>query len=106
MRVIDLVHSRISTKDLSLNLIYEIHQLISPEIHLVSLSFNGKDLLTLRGTSNSMSEIFNFVNKLEESDYFKNVNTKYVTKHKVQDRELSDFEITCPLEDKYQNVSF
>lgn len=104
MGVIEKARARIRTRSTSLNLIYEAHRLISPEIHLVSLSFNGKDSLVLRGTSNVMSEVFDFVNRLEESEYFQNVKTKYATKHKVEDKELTDFEIFCPLEDKYKNI--
>ena len=102
--VIETARARIRTRSTSLNLIYEVHRLISPEIHLVSLSFNGKDSLVLRGTSNVMSEVFDFVNRLEESEYFQNVKTKYATKHKTEEKELTDFEILCPLEDKYKNT--
>ena len=102
--VIQTLKDRIRTRGIALNLIYEIHRLMSPEIHLASLSFKGDDSLILRGTSSSMSEIFNFVNKLEDSEYFKSVNTKYATKHKAAGAELSDFEISCPLEEKYSNI--
>ena len=51
-----------------------------------------------------MSEIFSFVNKLEDSQYFKNVETKYATKRSDKNKELSDFEILCPLEDKYKDI--
>ena len=89
---------RSRTKNTVLNLLYEIHRVISPEIYLISINFDGEKRLTLRGTSNSMSEIFKFINALEESKYFQDVKTKFVTKHKVKGKELTDFEIICPLE--------
>ncbi len=93
-----VMKKRFRTKNISLNLLYEIHRVISPEIYLMSISFDGENRLTLRGTSSSMSEIFKFINSLEDSRYFQNVNTKYATKHKVKGKELTDFEVICPLE--------
>jgi hypothetical protein len=34
--------------------------------------------------------------------YFHNVKSKYATKRKVEDKEVTDFEIDCPLDDKYK----
>ncbi|MCX6765101.1 MAG: PilN domain-containing protein, partial [Candidatus Nealsonbacteria bacterium] len=102
IRGIETIKDRVYTRGLSLNLFYEIHRIILPEIHLVSMSFDGKECLTLRGQSDEMSEVFSFVSKLEESVYFHDVKSKYATKRKVGDKEVTDFEIDCPLEDKYK----
>jgi len=102
VRGIETIRDRVYTRGLSLNLLYEVHRAISPEIYLVSMSFDGKEILTIRGQSNEMSEVFSFVNKLEESGYFRNVKSKYATKRKVEDKEITDFEINCPLEEKYR----
>ena len=104
IRGIETIKDRVYTRGMSLNLIYEVHKVIPPGIHLVSLSFDGKENLTLRGESSEMSEVFNFVNKLEESDYFQNVKSKYATKRKVEDKEVTDFEISCPLAEKYKVI--
>lgn len=93
-----VIKERSHTKNVSLKFLYEIHKVISPEIYLMSISFDGEDHLTLRGTSNNMSEVFKFINTLEDSKYFQNVKTKYATKHEVEGKELTDFEIACPLE--------
>jgi len=93
-----VIKERSRTKNVSLGFLYEIHKVIPPEIYLISISFDGKSDLTLRGTSNSMSEIFKFINALEDSKYFQNVKTKYATKRKAEGKELTDFEILCPLE--------
>ena len=102
IRGIETIKDRVYTRGISLNLLYEVHRVVSPEIYLVSISFDGKDSLTLRGESNEMSEVFNFVNKLEESPFFQNVKSKYATKRKEGDKEITDFEISCPLADKYK----
>jgi len=102
IRGIETIKDRVYTRGMSLNLLYEVHKAITPEMHLVSMSFDGKENLTLRGQSNEMSEVFSFVNKLEESSYFQNVKTKYATKRKEGEKEITDFEISCPLADKYK----
>ncbi len=102
IRGIETIKDRVYTRGMSLNLIYEVHKAITPEMHLMSMNFDGKDSLTLRGQSNEMSEVFTFVSKLEESAYFQNVKTKYTTKRKEGDKEVTDFEISCPLADKYK----
>lgn len=95
---IEVIERRILTKGFSMNFLYEIHKDISPEIYLTTISFDGKDHLTLRGTSNTMSEIFKFCSALEGSQYFQNVKTKYATTRKEEGKEITDFEIVCPLD--------
>jgi Tfp pilus assembly PilM family ATPase/Tfp pilus assembly protein PilN len=89
---------RTNTKNLVLNFIFEKHKVVPPDIHLTSIRFNGKDRLTIRGVSTVMSEIFRFLNVLEESKYFQDVRTKFVTTRKVKGRDMTEFEIICPLD--------
>ena len=92
------IKMRSNTKNLMLNFIFEKHKVVPPDIYLTSIRFNGKDRLTIRGASPVMSAIFNFVNVLEESKYFQDVKTKFVTTHSVKGKELTEFEIICPLD--------
>jgi len=101
---LQLIDSRTNADGSVLNAIYEIYKIISPEIHLLSLSFDGKYNVGLRGSSNEMSEVFKFVNELEKSECFENVRTKYVSKNKVEGQEVADFEIICPLNRSVQRA--
>lgn len=101
---LQLIDSRTNADGSVLNAIYEIYKIISPEIHLLSLSFDGKYNVGLRGSSNEMSEVFKFVNELEKSECFENVKTKYVSKNKVEGQEVADFEIICPLNRSVQRA--
>jgi len=103
--IIEAVKMRVNTRGMSLNLLAEVHEVIPPEINLISINFDGKERMVLRGSSNTMAEIFNLVNKLEESKYFENVETKYATKRQVEGKESTDFEILCPLGSKYRNIN-
>jgi len=98
----DGIKMRASTKNLMLNFIFEKHKVIPPDIYLTSIRFNGKDRLTIRGASTVMSEIFKFVNVLEESKYFQDVKTKFVTTRKAHGKDLTEFEIICPLDSSVQ----
>jgi len=92
-----VVKDRMATKGMALNLLYEVHKAVLPAMHLVMVIFDGKENLILRGDSNAMSEVFNFVNNLEKSEYFKNVQAKHTTRRNEKDKELVTFEILCPL---------
>ncbi len=98
MKEVKGIKKRTFTKNFTLNSIYEIHRVISPEIYLASISFDGKDHLTVRGTSSTMSEVFKLVETLEESKYFQSVKTEFVTTCKVEGKDLTEFEIVCPLD--------
>jgi len=97
MKKIQITKARSDARASVLNMFYEIYRVISPEIYLSSVSFDGKYSITLRGSSKVMAEVFKFVNELEKSDYFDNVKTKYVSKNLVEGQEVVEFEITCPL---------
>lgn len=94
----DGIKIRTNTKNLVLNFIFEKHKVIPPDIHLTSIRFNGKDRLIIRGVSTVMSEIFRFLNVLEESKYFRDVKTKFVTTRKVKGKDVAEFEVICPLD--------
>jgi len=97
MKKIQITKARSDARGSVLNMFYEIYRVISPDIYLSSISFDGKHSVTLRGSSKVMAEVFKFVNELEKSDYFDNVKTKYVSKNLVEGQEIVEFEITCPL---------
>ncbi len=100
----EIVKSRSDAKGSVLNILYEAYNVISPDMYLLSVSFDGKHILTLRGSSSVMSEVFKFVNELEKSEYFENVKTKYVSKNIVKGEETAEFEIICPLSAALQRL--
>lgn len=99
------IKERTFRKAFALNFIYEIHSVVFPEIYLTLISFDGESELTLRGVSNTMSEIFGFLNALEKSKYFQNVKTKFVTTRNIGGKDLTEFEIVCSLEDDFKQQS-
>ena len=96
------IKERVVQKDFTLNFIYEIHKTIFPEIYLTSISSTGENRLILRGVSSLMSEVFEFLSVLEKSECFQNVKTKFVTTRKIGNKELTEFEIMCSLEEGFK----
>lgn len=104
IKKIKVIKKESNIKAVSLNLFFEIYNYISPEIYLISISYNGEDKVTMRGTSSAMSQVFNFVDKLDKSEYFKDVETKYANVKKTDEGEAVDFEIACVVELSQQNI--
>jgi Tfp pilus assembly protein PilN len=72
--------------------------LIPAEITIERINFEEGDKLSLRGRAAAMSDIFKFITTLENSPYFKRIETKYTTQEKSKEgKDISRFEINCPL---------
>jgi len=85
----DFVNSRMVT----LEVLRTLYQLIPEEIYLENISVEDDGTINIRGVSESMSRVFNFVTALEESDLFKNVKTKSTTAKKDRGKDAAAFEI-------------
>jgi len=48
---------------------------------------------TLKGTGSHSSEVFNYIAAIEASKYFENASDKYMRTKKLEDREITNFEI-------------
>jgi Tfp pilus assembly protein PilN len=62
---------------------------------MITLEADNK--ITLRGQAQSMSDVFKFITTLDNSGYFKDIQTKYTTKKRIADTDISEFEIVCPM---------
>lgn len=81
----------------SIDILREIHQLVSAGIYFSSFSYDEtKREVVLQGISQSMPEIIKLPHTLEKSAYFKNVRLKYVSEKKAGG--FTEFEIEGILE--------
>lgn len=95
---LNAIKKEMSNQGLSLDIIAEVYRLIPHNISLNEFIFEEGDSLTiLRGEAKEMSSIFSLITILEKSPYFKNVKITYATKRAVGEKEVVDFQITCPL---------
>lgn len=96
-RKTEIIKERLNARTLSVSCLYQIHQLIPPEIVVKMITIEADDKVTLRGQTQAMSDVFKFITTLEKSGYFKDIQTKYTTKKRIAEKEISEFELVCPI---------
>jgi len=96
-RRFDLLETRALSKPSSLDILYELHQIIPAQLTLVSLSYEENKQVLLRGQSPELNSLFAFVQQLEKSGVFEsfNIKVRYATKKRTSSGDLVDFEIEC-----------
>ena len=95
-----LIREQFARSRSCLEVLSEIFRIASSEISLASFSYDVNNSLTLKGQAKTLAGVFNFVNALEASDIFKDVQVRHSSKRKIKNEEVADFEIACPLEKK------
>jgi Tfp pilus assembly protein PilN len=95
-----IVKRLLESKTRSLDLMSQLHDLVSDNIYLKSVTIDEKGGINIKGTATAMSEVFNFVTLLENSQYFQNASAANTSSRKEGNKDVSDFEITCVLKKK------
>lgn len=94
---LSLIKKYLTQRGFSLDVLYELYAVIPAEMELDEIKFDSKKF-SVKGTADSMSMVFAFVDGLEKSKFFKEVKTKYTTKRKEGKRDVTDFEVASLLE--------
>ncbi|MGE5279539.1 MAG: PilN domain-containing protein [Deltaproteobacteria bacterium] len=92
------IKSKRDTRTLALNYLLEVSRLLSGDILVTSIGFERNDRVTIKGRAAQMSDIFGFITRLENSPYFKDVQTRYTTRRQFKGEDLNEFELICPVE--------
>jgi len=95
---ISLIRNYLLYRGFSLEVLTELYNLVPLELALDDIRFDNQGKFNLKGTAESMSAVYAFVDDMEKSKYFKAVKIKYTTKRKEKAKDVTDFEITCLLE--------
>lgn len=77
----------------------KITSLIGEKVYLSSFNYDQEGSVHLLGTAETMSEVFAFVTKLEESGYFTSVVTNKTQTRKEGAKEVADFDIDVKLQE-------
>jgi len=93
-----IVNLQMDNKDSCIDVLREIYKITPQEIYLNTFVFEENKDAILRGNAPTMSTVFSFVNTLNESKFFKNIEVKYVNQRKTKAQDITDFEIICTLE--------
>ncbi|MFB3918805.1 MAG: PilN domain-containing protein [Candidatus Velamenicoccus archaeovorus] len=92
------IKSKLDTNTIVLNYLSGLSKILPPEILVVNLSFQKDERMVIKGQAAQMSDIFKFITTLEDSPYFKDVETRYTTRKKIKGKDINEFELICPLE--------
>ena len=92
-----------------LDVLRDIQQVMPPSITLTSMQFNEKEKnVVIRGISQEMSAVFQFLSSLEATPQLEFVKTRNVTKRKMDEEsgggEIAEFEMVANLEAKGNQV--
>lgn len=89
-----LFEKRLQNKSSSLEMFYELHQAMPPQIYLLTFSYEDSQVV-LRGLAPELNAVFKFAGQLEKAQAFGgfNIKVKYATKKQIQAGEIVDFEI-------------
>lgn len=92
------VKSHLAMRGESLDALVELSSLVSEDLYLTDMKFDSDGKMNIKGSSYSKPSIFSLVDALENSNFFRNVQTKYITGRLEKDQEVSDFEIVASVE--------
>jgi len=94
---LQLVKNYLLNQGYPLEVLTELYRTIPIEVELNDIRFDRGGKLSIKGTASAMPSVFGFAERLEKSDYFKDVKTKYTSKRKEGIIDVTDFEMTVPL---------
>ena len=74
-----------------------LYQTVPPGVHLTLFGFEEGERVSLRGTTEDLSTVFETRELLEASPLFEKVEVKFATRRKRMNQVFTDFQIECPL---------
>ena len=90
-----LIRGYLTARGSSIKVLGELHDLAPANVAMAEIRFDREGKFTVKGTAESMSTVFAFVDSLERSKYFTDVKTKYAQKKQEGKRDLTEYEINA-----------
>ena len=97
LRELEFVKDRLRQHGQLLNAVETMAALSPPGIQWQSMTFTEGETMVLKGTSEELPKIYEFVAGLNSAPLFKQVESRRVSRRKFGEKELTDFELNCPL---------
>ncbi len=92
-----IIKDYLNSRMVGLDVMSSIYQMIPDEMYLENVMLDDNGTITLQGIADSTSIVFNFVTALQESTFFKAVETKSTTTKKDRGKDVTAFEISFKL---------
>jgi Tfp pilus assembly protein PilN len=89
-----------SRRGRSLEVLTQLYDALPLQMRISDIRLDEQGRFTVKGTAAAMAEVFSLVDSLQESAYFQDVKTKYTTKRREGNKDLTDFGIICRLREK------
>lgn len=97
LRKMEFVKERLRERRAPLFVITQVQRIIPEAVAMSAVSIDDQGRVSIRGQANDMADVFKFIDELGKIKNFSDVQTKSTKKKKVQDRDLTDFEISLSL---------
>ncbi len=94
---INLIRDHVGTSRMSLDFLRELYRVIPESIALSGFLYDETKYIIIKGTADTMSNVFDLIPTIEDSPYFEKVSSRGVNRRKVGSKEVVDFEIQCSL---------
>jgi len=94
---LDIMRRALSRRHTGLTVLSELYQAVPPGVSLSQLSYEQEKVLSLRGTTDRLSVVFDVQAALEKSELFEKVEIKFASMKKRKGAEVAEFQIDCPL---------
>ena len=94
VKKIGFIKGYLAERRLPLFILQQLQKNIIPEIAVSYLNINNEYNVTLRGQASQLSDVFKFINNIENSGVFQDLQTKYTRKRKLKEKEVTDFELS------------
>jgi len=95
---IGFIRSYLAERNRPLSAVKQFFNAIPAEISVTAFDMDQQSV-KIRGRGPQLSDVYKFVTALEDSKYFKEVQTKYTRKKKTKDGEFTDFELELKLKE-------
>ncbi|MBI4358377.1 MAG: PilN domain-containing protein [Candidatus Omnitrophica bacterium] len=95
---VQAVKTHLANRGVAIERLAELSSLVSLDMYLTEVKFDIDGKFSVKGRSFKKPSIFSFVDKMESSDLFQNVRTKYITGQVEDGKEFADFEVSASLE--------
>jgi len=92
------IKKELKNRNVAINVLSELYSLIPEDIQLNDIKFSLNGRFSIEGNSRTMGTVFSLIGSMEESTFFRKVESKRTTKRREGDEEVVDFEIICILE--------
>ncbi len=96
---LDIIQSQLQSNVSTLDIVAELYRVLPKDITVHYLGIEHEKKITTRAQAKLLSQAFDCIGPLEQSDYFQNVKQNYANQRQVQDSLLIDFEIVANLQE-------